>query len=280
MKHLIITGIIAMLISGCGDLADDDKQSADTQTNSALQPNVQNSTVRENINAIGSIGENTKFGDNEKITEGVWSLYVNRNEQSDLDYDIYLSGYKFFIDGTLESREDALTPLFRQKRQNWGVNSAGSTITMTAGYKYTYTGQFDNERSCYVITGLGSGETGKLCHETDNNQGKETNSLGHFGDDVTYGTYKRLNIVVEGSWEFYEISKSVVATEAKYKRILKSDGFVDGEEKLMWGVSEDGKVLLVGDDSYLIYKYLENNCFRTIHYTNNSFKNEFQICKI
>jgi len=280
MKHLIITAIIAMMISGCGDLDEDNKQSTDTQTNSALQPNVQNSTVKEKINAIGSIGDDTKFGDNEKITEGVWSLYVNRNEQSELDYDIYLGGYKFFVDGTLESREDALTPLFRQKRQNWGVNSAGTTITMTTGYKYTYSGQFDNERSCYVVSGLASGETGKLCHETDNNQEKETNALGYYGNDVTYGTYKRSNILIEGNWEFYKISKSVVATEPTSKHRFKSDGFVDGEEKLMWGVSEDGKVLLIGDDSYLIYKYLDNSCFRTIHYINNSFKDEFQICKI
>ena len=280
MKHLIITSIIAMLISGCGDLAEESKQSADTQTNNALKPNVQNSTVREKTNAIGSIGDDTKFGDNEKISEGVWSLYVNRNENTELDYDTYLAGYKFFVDGTLQSREDALTPLFRQKRQNWGVNSAGTVITIKAGYAYTYSGQFDNERSCYVVSGLSSGETGKLCHETQNNQDKQTNALGHFGNDVTYGTYKRADVIVEGNWEFYKISKSVVVTEAPSKYRLKSDGFVEGEDKLLWGASEDGKVLMIANDSYLIYKYLDNSCFRTIHYTNNIFKDEFQICKI
>ena len=279
MKHLFVATIITLLMTGCGDIADDAKQSTDTQTNSALVPNVQNSTVEENTNAIGSIGEDTQFGDNEDITNGVWSLYVNRNIARDLDYDTYLGGYKFFIDGTLESRTDSVTPLFRQKRQTWGVNSSGSAITIKVGSTYTYSGQFDNERSCYVVSGLSSGETGKFCHETENNAGKSTNDLGYYGTDVTYGTYKRADILVEGSWDFFKISKSVVSATASTLR-LKSDGLIDGEKTILWAVSEDGKVLFVGEDSYLIYKYLDNECFRTIHYVNNIFKDEYQICKL
>jgi len=279
MRHLSFIVILMLIFTGCsGELTENQKQSEDIRTNDKFVANQQNSTTDENTNAIGSIGIEAEFGENEKITEGFWSLYVSRNIDLYLDYDTYLGGYKFYDDGSMV-QQDTL-PLYQQRKQNWGTDVSGSSITISPGNKFTITAQFDNEQNCYEVSGLSSGEKGKLCHEKVLNGANTQNSLGYIGESATYGTYKRFNPNVAGSWEFYPIDNSIASLQAIKTLKLNASGGVEGDATLNWGVSEDGKVLNIGNNSYLIFKYLSDTCVHTLEYTNNVVTNEVKLCKI
>ncbi|NWF66671.1 MAG: hypothetical protein HXX81_04290 [Campylobacterales bacterium] len=271
MKKILMYSLcIGAFLGGCGEVVENEEKIA-TEKPAATKITTNNTGNVEN--SIGYIGEATKFA-NVYITDGIWSVYLARDEKN--QFDTYIMSYRFYNGGSLDRQVQypGYSPLILEQ---WGVSKDGKLLTISPSTKYTYSGDFRND--CFSITGIDSGESAKLCKEKLIDDKKYSkNSFGYYGTGVKYGNYEYGNTEVVGKWNVYKTSNDgSIEKTASNSYTLNSDGTTaDGSS---WGVSQDGKILFINDKAYFVFKYYNDDCFNSFEYQNSKYTQTVKICK-
>lgn len=246
-KWMVLLLIAALMTAGCRKLEEED-DSAINDDFTPIASNCNNSPQ----NAYGCYGGDKEFG-NEPLDEGVWSVYAQTFIGTDFDavfYDAYQFGYRFLNDGTVYER-DMTTGAFSIKRL-WGIDGDGKSLTIADRGTFTITAQFTNDENCFKVTNDSLEGELKLCHESLNDTSKQ-NSVGFFGDKVTFGKYTHGDFTAVGAWS---IEGYASTQQNKSNVTLGNEGNTSNAK--LWGVSDDGKLMRIDDETYLVHKYIQN----------------------
>jgi hypothetical protein len=262
MKQFLILLLLAgMIFTGCEKI----DENSDNSTNDSYKPNEANTCNQSEESTLGCYGDDLKFGDNELLTGGVWSVYAKRDANVHY-YNTYLFGYEFSDQGYV-----ALLNRIQNTVIEWGINREGSVITMNPEGTITYKSIFGSNNNCYEITHSAYKETLKFCHDAVVDDSHK-NELGFYSETIKFGNYTYGDYTAVGTWVVSEYGTSTTIDI----HTLNADGTtVDGGN---WGVSENGKILHVNASSYLINKYLNNGCMVCFD-TQTSMSTPLQLCK-
>lgn len=283
-KKAIYFALLSMLIVGCGEPIEEIQKEDKSKLSSNYTPSANNqqsatnkdSTLLPGNNStqtLGYIGSDVRFGEN-RVVDNYWALYLVTDTKD--SYNTYLYGYKFYPDGSLLKRDASIE--YKVYLKNWGVDAKGSILTISPDEKYTIISRFTTDKNCYLVsTTLIS--SAKLCNEVPINSGYPKNEIGFYGNGVKFGNYIYANVDVVGKWEFNQVNSASQNTQIF---ILNSDGTATSNsfsDTKKWGVSDDGKVLSIGDNKFLVYKYFAQNCFWLSKIEANSIVSQYQACK-
>jgi len=240
-----------LVLAGCGRIDTTiDGSTVDEPTTKAY-----NCKSDSDTNSYGCYGSDKLFH-SEKITEGIWSVYTKSNT-SEVDntpfYDRYQYGYDFLSDGSAEKQEKTDGYILYRE---WGVNDAGTGITVSEDGAFTYKAVFSGE-DCFEV--LNGSETLKLCHESYVDQTNPPNAMGYYGPNVRFGNRKSFDFEAVGEWRIsgYGNNDADVFSVTLDENGTTSSG---GE----WGVSKDGKVIGIDGVRYLVYQYLDESSGKCI----------------
>jgi len=247
VKTVISVLAFFALLAGCGRIDE-------TQDNNTVVENLTdayNCLSDTPTNSYGCYDSDVRFpgATGDKLTDGVWSVYEqsNTNRTDGITfYDRYQRGFIFSGDGSAykQERTDGYSTY-----RTWGVNDAGTAVSVSDEGKFTYAASFSGQDGCFQISN--DGATLKLCHESFVNSSQE-NSTGYYGSTVRFGNLTNYNFTAVGTWtvEGYGENDAVQASVTLDANGTTSNG---GE----WGVSADGKVMGIDGTRYLVYQYLE-----------------------
>lgn len=274
LKVWISALLFAGMLAGCGRIDEDatgDGVTYEEQTNPAY-----NCYSNTPVNGYGECYDSGVLFHGETVDEGVWSIYTQSDENRDdgtIFYDRYQYGFVFNGDGSADKQQK--TDGYTEYRE-WGIDDAGSVLTLSDEGAYTYQAVFSNDSGCLQVSN--SGKTIKMCHESFVDQSFGDDSRGYYGANVTFGNRKSYDFVAEGNWT---ISGYDTNTAATITVELDVNGSTDtGGE---WGVSKDGKVIGIDGTRYLVYQYLDgskSNCIAVFELSGQvTSSTKWELCK-
>lgn len=256
---ILLTLGIFILFSGCGKIEDQTAGTTEASSDN-YKPNANNQCATDQQNSQGCFANEPFFAEN-RVDLGYWALYKKSNNYKNY-YDMYYKSYKFISDGSVKKRPQS-EGYFRIDGSLWGVNDAADTISMDSGESFKLTGRRYSGVDCYDVT-HNSG-TYKMCAEksVDNSH---KNSSGYYGEKVSFGNYNFGNYSSVGKW-------SIDGAEVT----LNSDGTTSNSGE--WGVSEDGKIITIDANSYIVNRYPDNSCIDTYTLVLNTKQESVRLCK-
>ncbi|MEA2110838.1 MAG: hypothetical protein U9P71_02195 [Campylobacterota bacterium] len=262
MKHFLVLLLLlsSIMFSGCEQI----DETTDSQTNESFVPNEANTCDQSDENTLGCFGDDMRFGDNSLLTEGTWSIYAKRDDNINY-YDTYLYSYEFSNQGYV-----AFIDKVQESVMEWGINRDGTKITINPDGVITYKSIFTSDE-CYEISHSAYSETLKMCPDALVDTTNE-NEFGYYSKSIKFGNYQYGDYTAVGTWTVSNYGTSTTVDI----HTLNSDGStVDGGN---WGINKNGKILLVNSSSYLISKYLSNDCLLCFD-LQGSMLDPLQLCK-
>jgi len=242
--EVAVTLSALVILGGCGRVKDT------SDANTVEEPTVPayNCYTSSPTNGYGECYNATALFHSAKVTEGIWSLYSQSNTNrtdGTVFYDRYQHGYVFSSDGSAgkQNKTDGYT-IYRE----WGIDDAGSVLTLSSDGSYTYKAVFSGQ-NCFLVTN--NEDTYKMCHESYVDQ-SQSNSAGYYGSNVQFGNLNDYNFYAVGTWSVagYDNNTAGATTVTLDANGTTSNGGI-------WGISADGKVMEIDGVRYLAYQYLE-----------------------
>ena len=285
IKSALFMVLLLIIAAGCGKI----EQTSDSTTSTNNPPNALNCQNDTPTNNYGCYDTNVRFpgstGDLLVEDGKVWSVYKQSNtNRTKVFYDVYLRGYDFSVYTDYVNNYIAAADKQEQTdgyniAESWGINDAGTEITLSEDGAYTYGNQNFSD-GCFEVSN--NGETLKLCRESlENRDANESNTTGlYFGPTVRFGNRTNYDFVVtEGTGE-WSISDFYGSNVTKVK--LADNGTTDSGGE--WGVSADGKIMEIKGVRYLVFQYLdvpETNCIFTYELSGGtSTSDKWKLCKL
>jgi len=277
IRTVLIFIAMLLLIAGCGKST---QTTTDASTVISTPPPAYNCYSDTPVNGYGDCyGGSVYFVKAPYVTDGIWSVYTQSNTNrtdGTVFYDRYQYGFDFFSDGSAgkQQQTDGYN-LFRE----WGINDAGTSLTLSVEGTYTYSSTFYNDPQCFQVAN--NGQQLRLCHESFVVQ-DFNNSAGYYGPDVTFGNRTNYNFLVAGTWSFAGYGDN---TTPSVDILFNPDGnsfeSPSGNALGEWGVSLDGKVIGFDNKRYLVYQYIEPQCIAVFELSSDvATSTKWKLCKV
>jgi len=270
VRTVILALPVAAMLAGCGVV----ETSEDANTYVETLSDALNCESDTPTNDYGCYDSGVLFpgSTGETVTNGIWSVYTRSDQTLDtVFYDRYQRGYEFGSDGYAYKQE---TGEGYNGLGDWGINDAGTSISVYADGSYTYAATFTGQDGCYEVSN--DGNTVKFCHESYVDQSLE-NSTGYYGADLRFGNLINYNYKVVGTWTIAGYGSN---TAAQTSVTLDANGTTSNAGE--WGLGADGKVMGIDGTRYLVYQYLKNSdCIVTLELSTNSLASstQWKLCK-
>ena len=270
-RTVILALPVVAILAGCGitETSEDANTYVETLTDAL---NCDNDTASTNDYGCYDSGVLFPGASGEKVTKNVWSVYTRSDQTLDtVFYDRYLRGYEFGTDGYAYKQEAGEG---YNAFGDWGIDDAGTSISVYNDGSYTYAATFTGQDGCYEVSS--SAGTVKFCHEAYVDQSLQ-NSTGYYGADLRFGNLINYDYKVVGTWTIAGYGSNDTAQTSV---TLNADGTTSNGGE--WGLGADGKAIGIDGTRYFVYQYLKKgDCIVTLEVLSSGLASstQWKLCK-